>query len=108
FRRRWRETAYSRCTSHPFSRVVMTTRSIGAGDRESLTFHVRQALVLSVGVGLLFGLLSFIFGRQMLVLMGAEMESLAGAQAFFYWVGGLTILQALMTILGTILRASGE
>ncbi|MDW8672630.1 ArsC/Spx/MgsR family protein, partial [Streptococcus suis] len=24
FRRRWRETAYSRCTSHPFSRVVMT------------------------------------------------------------------------------------
>ncbi|WP_236577172.1 hypothetical protein, partial [Streptococcus suis] len=22
---RWRETAYSRCTSHPFSRVVMTS-----------------------------------------------------------------------------------
>ncbi|MFI3054779.1 hypothetical protein ODU25_06395, partial [Streptococcus suis] len=26
FRRRWRETAYSRCTSHPFSRVVMTDK----------------------------------------------------------------------------------
>ncbi|MCP8329939.1 MATE family efflux transporter [Streptococcus suis] len=88
--------------------TALIARSIGAGDRESLTFHVRQALVLSVGVGLLLGLLSLIFGRQMLVLMGADAESLAGAQAFFYWVGGLTILQALMTILGTILRASGD
>ncbi|HEM5401998.1 TPA: MATE family efflux transporter [Streptococcus suis] len=85
--------------------TALIARSIGAGDRESLTFHVRQALVLSVGVGVLFGLL---FGRQMLVLMGADAESLAGAQAFFYWVGGLTIFQALMTILGTILRASGD
>lgn len=60
--------------------TALIARSIGAGDRESLTFHVRQALVLSVGVGMLFGLLSLVFGRQMLVLMGAEMESLAGAQ----------------------------
>ncbi|HEL9636893.1 TPA: hypothetical protein U0K40_001597 [Streptococcus suis] len=59
--------------------TALIARSIGAGDRESLTFHVRQALVLSVGVGLLFGLLSLIFGRQMLVLMGADAESLAGA-----------------------------
>lgn len=88
--------------------TALIARSIGAGDRESVTFHVRQALVLSVGVGLLFGLLSLIFGRQMLVLMGADAESLAGAQVFFYWVGGLTIFQSLMTILGTILRASGE
>ncbi|WP_253180377.1 C69 family dipeptidase, partial [Streptococcus suis] len=28
FRRRWRETAYSRCTSHPFSRVVMTGKGL--------------------------------------------------------------------------------
>ena len=88
--------------------TALLARSIGAGDRESLTFHVRQALVLSVGVGMLFGLLSLVFGRQMLVLMGADAESLAGAQVFFYWVGGLTIFQSLMTILGTILRASGE
>ncbi|HEM5083569.1 TPA: hypothetical protein U1218_001623 [Streptococcus suis] len=59
--------------------TALIARSIGAGDRESVTFHVRQALVLSVGVGLLFGLLSLIFGRQMLVLMGADSESLAGA-----------------------------
>lgn len=41
--------------------TALIARSIGAGDRESLTFHVRQALVLSVGVGLLFGLQSLIF-----------------------------------------------
>ncbi|HEL2090447.1 TPA: MATE family efflux transporter, partial [Streptococcus suis] len=57
--------------------TALIARSIGAGDRESLTFHVRQALVLSVGVGVLFGLLSLVFGRQMLVLMGADAESLA-------------------------------
>ncbi|HEM5209441.1 TPA: hypothetical protein U1343_002022 [Streptococcus suis] len=59
--------------------TALIARSIGAGDRETVTFHVRQALVLSVGVGLLFGLLSLVFGRQMLVLMGADAESLAGA-----------------------------
>ncbi len=31
--------------------TALIARSIGAGDRESLAFHVRQALVLSVGVG---------------------------------------------------------
>lgn len=63
--------------------TALIARSIGAGDREFLTFHVRQALVLSVGVGMLFGLLSLIFGRQMLVLMGADAESLVGARHFF-------------------------
>ncbi|MFX4014700.1 MATE family efflux transporter, partial [Streptococcus suis] len=50
--------------------TALIARSICAGDRESLTFHVRQALVLSVGVGLLLGLLSIVFGRQMLVFIG--------------------------------------
>lgn len=69
--------------------TALIARSIGAGDRESLTFHVRQALLLSVGVGLLFGVLSLVFGRQMLVLMGADAESLVGGQAFFllgWWI----------------------
>ncbi|HFI0120856.1 TPA: MATE family efflux transporter [Streptococcus suis] len=88
--------------------TALIARSIGAGDKEAVAYQVRQAVVLSLGTGLVFGVLSLVFGRQMLVLMGADAESLAGAQAFFYWVGGLTIFQALMTILGTILRASGD
>ncbi|MGU7914278.1 MATE family efflux transporter, partial [Streptococcus suis] len=88
--------------------TALLARSIGAGDKEAVAYQVRQAVVLSLGTGLIFGVLSLVFGRQMLVLMGADAESLAGAQAFFYWVGGLTIFQALMTILGTILRASGD
>ncbi|HEL1565249.1 TPA: MATE family efflux transporter [Streptococcus suis] len=88
--------------------TALIARSIGAGDKEAVAYQVRQAVVLSLGTGLVFGVLSLVFGRQMLVLMGADAESLAGAQTFFYWVGGLTIFQALMTILGTILRASGD
>ncbi|MGQ7550807.1 MATE family efflux transporter [Streptococcus suis] len=88
--------------------TALIARSIGEGDKEAVAYQVRQAVVLSLGTGLIFGVLSLVFGRQMLVLMGADSESLAGAQAFFYWVGGLTIFQALMTILGTILWASGE
>lgn len=49
--------------------TALIARSIGAGDKEAVAYQVRQALVLSVGVGLLLGLLSLIFGRQMLVLM---------------------------------------
>ncbi len=88
--------------------TALIARSIGAGDKEAVAYQVRQAVVLSLGTSLIFGVLSLVFGRQMLVLMGADAESLAGAQAFFYWVGSLTIFQALMTILGTILRASGD
>ncbi|NQK49683.1 MATE family efflux transporter [Streptococcus suis] len=87
---------------------ALVSRSIGAGIKEAVAYQVRQAVVLSLGTGLIFGLFSLVFGQQLLVLMGADVESLAGAQAFFYWVGGLTIFQALMTILGTILRASGD
>lgn len=88
--------------------TALVSRSIGAGNKEAVAYQVRQAAVLATVFGLVFGLLSLVFGRQMLVLMGADAESLAGAQVFFYWVGGLTIFQSLMTILGTILRASGE
>ncbi|HFU3985635.1 TPA: MATE family efflux transporter [Streptococcus suis] len=88
--------------------TALIARSIGAGDKEVVAYQVRQAVVLSLGTGLAFGVLSLVFGRQMLVLMGADAESLVWAQAFFYWVGGLTIFQSLMTILGTILRASGD
>ncbi|HFI2462356.1 TPA: MATE family efflux transporter [Streptococcus suis] len=88
--------------------TALVSRSIGAGNKEAVAYQVRQAAVLATVFGLVFGLLSLVFGRQMLVLMGADAESLAGAQVFFYWVGGLTIFQSLMTILGTILRASGD
>ncbi|HEM6332900.1 TPA: MATE family efflux transporter [Streptococcus suis] len=88
--------------------TALIARTIGAGDKEAVAYQVHQAVVLSLGTGLVFGLLSLVFGRQLLVLMGADSESLAGAQVFFYWVGGLTIFQSLMTILGTILRAAGD
>ncbi|MBO4107220.1 MATE family efflux transporter [Streptococcus suis] len=88
--------------------TALVSRSIGAGNKEAVAYQVRQALVLSLVTGLIFGLFSLVFGRQLLVLMGADSESLAGAQVFFYWVGGLTIFQSLMTILGTILRAAGD
>lgn len=88
--------------------TALLSCSIGAGDKEAVSYQVRQAAVLAIVFGLVFGLLSLVFGRQLLVLMGADSESLAGAQVFFYWVGGLTIFQSLMTILGTILRASGD
>ncbi|WP_206584721.1 hypothetical protein, partial [Streptococcus suis] len=37
--RRWRETAYSRCTSHPFSRVVMTVQSLRAQGKTFVFFE---------------------------------------------------------------------
>ncbi|CYU95185.1 MATE efflux family protein [Streptococcus suis] len=59
--------------------TALIARSIGAGDKEAVAYQVRQAVVLSLGTSLIFGVLSLVFGRQMLVLMGADAESLAGA-----------------------------
>lgn len=67
--------------------TALIVQSIGAGDKEAVVYQVHQTVVLSLGIGLVFGVLSLVLGRQMLVLMRADAETLAGVQTFFYWTG---------------------
>lgn len=88
--------------------TALIARSVGAGQVERVNSYARQLQFLSLLVGLVFGLASLVFGRWFLEWMGASGEALQEATSFLYWVGGFSILQASMTGLGTILRASGD
>nr|WP_255323357.1 MATE family efflux transporter [Brevibacillus reuszeri] len=48
------------------------TQSIGAGRREEAAAYARQAVVLSAGIGLLFGIAAIFFAAPILRIMGAE------------------------------------
>lgn len=88
--------------------TALIARSLGAGQLEKTRRYAGQVQEVSIVAGILFGLLSILFGHWLLRAMGAEAAVLEEAQVFFYWVGGLAVLYASMTSLGTILRAAGD
>ncbi len=88
--------------------TALIARSLGAGHQEKARQYARQTQATSIAFGILFGLVSIVFGRWILQAMGASGSALEDAQVFFYWVGGFSLLHASMTSLGTILRATGD
>lgn len=88
--------------------TALIARSLGAGQKEKARQYAHQTQELSIAGGIVFGFISIFFGRWMLQAMGANGSALEDAQVFFYWVGGFSLLQASMTSLGTILRATGD
>lgn len=88
--------------------TALIARSLGADQIEKARRYAGQVQEVSIVAGILFGLLSILLGPWLLQAMGAETAVLEEAQVFFYWVGGLAVLHASMTSLGTILRAAGD
>lgn len=88
--------------------TALIARSLGAKQMDKAQVFARQTQDISLVAGFLFGFITFFFGRAILQMMGANQVVLEDAQVFLNWVGGLSILQASMTGLATILRASGD
>lgn len=86
----------------------LIARSIGAGDIEKAKSIARQSTFISAILGLFFGLITFLFSEQLLVLMGANAEVLQEGITYFKIIGVLSIFIALMFTFGSILRASGD
>lgn len=86
----------------------LITRSIGAGDYERARGIARQSIFLAVLLGVLFGIITFLFAEPLLQLMGAEPTVLKDGAAYFRIVGIPTIFMSIMIIAGSIIRASGD
>ncbi|MEG6521926.1 MATE family efflux transporter [Desulfotomaculum sp. 1211_IL3151] len=86
----------------------LIARSIGAGDVSKAKSFARQSTILSVMLGLLFGLISLFFSEPLLRLMGAESKVLTDAVAYFRIVAIPSIFITLMFTFGSILRATGD
>lgn len=86
----------------------LIAQKLGSLKTEEARIVARQSTVIAIGMGLIFALLTFLFGERMLRVMGATSEVLEYSLQFFYVVGGASMFIALMTIFGSILRASGD
>lgn len=86
----------------------LIARGIGAGTRENVKTHAAQALLLGAATGLIFGAATLAAGPALLAAMGAEGEVLAAARIYFYVVGAASVFLSLLTVSGSILRATGD
>lgn len=83
-------------------------RSMGAGDEKSQAYHATEALKITLLLSLVLGLVSLIFGRDMLHLLGTERAVAEAGGLFLAIVGGTIVFLGLMTSLGALVRTAGN
>ncbi len=86
----------------------LISRHIGAKNYDKAKQVVSQSLLLAIVSGIALGLISLVFGSNLLNLVGATEQTLTYANQFFSIVGGGAIVIAAMTLLGSVLRATGD
>jgi putative MATE family efflux protein len=86
----------------------LIARSVGAGEMDKAKAIARQSTFISVISGLAFGVITLFFAEPLLRLMGAEPSVLANGVIYFKIVAIPSIFLSLMTVFGSILRASGD
>lgn len=86
----------------------LIAKSIGAGQIDKAKSIARQSTWLAILVGFLFGVISLFFAEPLLKLMGAEAEVIAEGVIYFRIIAVPSILMALMTVFGSILRSAGD
>lgn len=86
----------------------LISRYLGADKKNSAKGIAKQSTVLALMSGLSIGLITLLFGRQLLALMGADQGVLDEAYLYFAWVGAGSVFLSLITVFGSILRATGD
>lgn len=87
---------------------ALIAQYLGANKAKESQKITNQSVVLALVVGLIFSIVSLLFGKPLLATMGASDEVLVYSTQFFYIVGGTSVFISLMTVLGSILRATGD
>jgi len=67
-----------------------------------------QSSTLALIIGLVFGVITLLFSKPLLGLMGADEDVMTYSMQFFQIVGGASAAIAVMTIWGSVLRAAGD
>ncbi|TCJ87952.1 UNVERIFIED_ORG: putative MATE family efflux protein [Anoxybacillus amylolyticus] len=88
--------------------AIYVSRYSGANDNEKVKQVVAQSIILTIIIGSLFGIGSFLFGEPLLRLMGANNEVLEKGLVYFRIVTTPSMLISLMYTVGAILRGFGD
>lgn len=86
----------------------LVSRYLGARNVSEAKNIVIQSVNIAVTTGMVFGVLTLLGGPLMLRLMGADPQTLELSKQFLLIVGGFSIITALNTVFGSVLRASGD
>jgi len=84
----------------------LISKTLAQGDKERLAYHTAEAIKLTLLLSLLLGLISLIFGRQMLDLLGTEKAVTDAGGLYLALVGGTIVLLGLMTSFGALVRVT--
>lgn len=87
---------------------ALIAQKIGAKREPEAQIITNQSVLLTVVISLLLALVSVLFGSPLLRIMGASDQILQESLTFFVIVGGGALFMGLMTIFGSILRATGD
>lgn len=87
---------------------ALIAQKIGAKREPEAQIITNQSVLLTVVISLLLALVSVLFGSPLLRMMGASDQILQESLTFFVIVGGGALFMGLLTIFGSILRATGD
>lgn len=85
----------------------LLARSIGQGDEGRELKYMADAIMLTLLLSIFIGLLNLVFGRPMLVALGARSQVLGNGYSYLLVVGGQMVALAMLTTLGAIVRVKG-
>ena len=84
----------------------LISKTLAQGDKENLAYHTTEAIKLTLLLSLLLGMISLLFGRQMLDLLGTEKAVAEAGGLYLALVGGTIVLLGLMTSFGALVRVT--
>lgn len=85
----------------------LLARSIGQGDEGRELKYMADAIMLTLLLSIFIGLLNLVFGRPILVALGARSQVLGNGYSYLLVVGGQMVALAMLTTLGAIVRVEG-
>lgn len=88
--------------------TAIVARKVGAGNLEEAGQAAKNALGIALLLGFLCGLISFVFGEKILLLLGTEAKVMEYALPYFKIVAVPTVFLSLMMVLAATLRGAGD
>ncbi|MCK1169871.1 MATE family efflux transporter [Streptococcus uberis] len=85
----------------------LLARSIGQGDEGRELKYMADAIMLTLLLSIFIGLLNLVFGRPILVALGARSQVLGNSYSYLLVVGGQMVALAMLITLGAIVRVKG-
>jgi len=88
--------------------TAMVARRVGEGDRRSAALAAVQAIGLGVGISIPLGAVGLLYSADLLALMGASRELIAGGSTFTAIILGSNLVVMMLFLINAVFRGAGE